>query len=130
MQGLAELGGWVDQVTAALGLPHAQEYALRLCLEEAVANVVMHGTPAAGVATDAIAVQVLGAPDALHVSVEDDCVAFNPLAQPAPGARRSLGEAPGGWGIQLMRQFARNMAYERVGGTNRLALTISRDGAG
>ena len=128
MRGLADLGRWVDRVTAALGLPQAQEYALRLCLEEAVANVVMHGTPVPGVAADAVAVQVRGAQNALHVTVEDDCAAFNPLAQPAPDARQSLEEPPGGWGIQLMRQFARGLAYERVGPTNRLALTIGRDG--
>ncbi|HET8997101.1 MAG TPA: hypothetical protein VFN42_10590, partial [Acetobacteraceae bacterium] len=62
MQGLAQLGTWVDQVTAALRLADAQEYALRLCLEEAVANVVMHGTPATGAGADAIAVHVHSAP--------------------------------------------------------------------
>lgn len=127
MRGLAQLGTWVDQVTAALHLAEAQEYALRLCLEEAVANVVMHGTPARGGAADAVAVQVHSAPGALHVVIEDDCAPFDPLAQPAPDSRRSLQEPPGGWGIQLMRQFANSMVYERVGETNRLALTIARD---
>lgn len=128
MQGLGGLGSWVDQLASALRLPQAQEYALRLCLEEAVANVVMHGEPDPGAAQDAVAVQVCGAPDALHVTIEDGCAAFDPLRQPAPGGRRSLEEEPGGWGIQLMRQFAASMAYQRVNGTNRLTLTIGREG--
>ena len=47
MAGLEQLGGWVDKVAAALGLDKAADYALRLCLEEAAANVVMHGTAGA-----------------------------------------------------------------------------------
>lgn len=123
-QGLAELGGWVDLVTGALGLPRAQEYALRLCLEEAVSNVVTHGTPVPGIAADTLVLLVHGAKDTLSVTIEDDCAAFNPLAAPAPAARRSLEEPPGGWGIQLMRRFASGMVYERVGCTNRLTLRI------
>lgn len=128
MRGLVELGAWLDRVAAALALPQAQDYALRLCLEEAVANAVMHGRPLPGIAADAVVVQVRGTEDALHVVVEDDCAAFNPLARPAPGTRQSLEGPPGGWGIQLMREFAADTAYDRVGHTNRLTLTIDRDG--
>jgi anti-sigma regulatory factor (Ser/Thr protein kinase) len=130
MQGLAGLAPWVDQVAAVLRLAPRQEYALRLCLEEAVANVVMHGTPAPGGRADTVAVQMRGEGDVLHVTIEDGCAAFDPLHQPAPEGSRSLEDRPvGGWGIHLMRQFARSIAYQRTDGLNRLLLTIGRDAA-
>ena len=129
MQGLAGLAGWVDHLAAALCLASPQEYALRLCLEEAVANVVMHGTPIPGGPADLVTLRVRGASDALHVTIEDACAAFDPLDQPPPDGQRSLDERQvGGWGILLMRQFARSMVYQRIDGVNRLALTIGRDG--
>ncbi len=129
MQGLAGLAGWVDHIAATLALPTPQEYALRLCLEEAVANVVMHGTAAPGSPAAVVALAVHGAPDHLHVTIEDDCAAFDPLQQPAPDRERSLDAAPGGWGIHLMRQFASSITYQRIDGVNRLDLRIARGAA-
>ena len=128
-QGLAGLAGWVDHIAATLALPKPQEYALRLCLEEAVANVVMHGKAESGSPGSSVALAVHGAPDRLHVIIEDDCAAFDPLRQPVPDCQRSLDAAPGGLGIHLMRQFASNIAYQRVDGVNRLELTIARNDA-
>jgi serine/threonine-protein kinase RsbW len=127
MAGLEQLGGWVDTVAAALRLDKAAEYALRLCLEEAAANVVMHGTGCADGAADAVALQVEPAADTMRVTIEDHCAAFDPLQVPAPKPPSSLGEARvGGLGIHLMREYTRAMDYARVDGVNRLTLTIRR----
>lgn len=152
MAGLGRLSGWVDHIAAALQLGAAAEYALRLCLEEAAANVVMHGgmdgagtdagagNPrdddgaglhgATGVgASDFVALLVTPAAEALMVTVEDHCTAFDPLTVPPPVAPKSLEEAQiGGLGIHLMRQYARSVCYERVGSVNRLTLTVPRAG--
>ena len=124
MQGLARLGAWVDEVAAALCLPSAREYALRLCLEEAVANVVMHGRPVPGEPEDLVTVRLRPTLDALCLTIEDRCAPFDPLCQPAPRKPPGLRDGPGGWGIHLMRQFARGMTYQRADGVNRLNLTI------
>ena len=131
MQGLAQLGAWVDQVAAALGLPRSQEYALRLCLEEAAANVVMHGVPVPGAACDAVMLEVRPLAGGLHVTVEDDCAAFDPLQQAAPDPNAGLEErSVGGLGIHLMREFTQALSYQRVDGVNRLAMTIGGGKAG
>jgi serine/threonine-protein kinase RsbW len=127
MTGLEQLGGWVDKVTAALGLGASPEYALRLCLEEAAANVVMHGIAAAGAGADCVLLKVEPAADALRVTVEDRCDAFDPLDVAAPAPPINLEDARiGGLGIHLMRQYTKAMEYARVDGANRLTLTIGR----
>jgi serine/threonine-protein kinase RsbW len=125
--GLEQLAGWVDEVAAALRLAPATEYALRLCLEEAAANVVMHGVADAGGPQDGISLRVTPDADVLCVAIEDRCGAFNPLEVPAPERPRSLDETRvGGVGIHLMRQYACSISYERVAGMNRLQLSLER----
>ena len=129
MAGLEQLGGWVDTVAAATGLSKTAEFALRLCLEEATANVVMHGAGDTGSDGDAgfVALHVAPAQDSLHVTVEDDCEAFDPLHVPAATIPTNPDEARvGGLGVHLMRQYARTIDYARVGDVNRLTLTIGR----
>jgi anti-sigma regulatory factor (Ser/Thr protein kinase) len=127
LAGLEQVGGWVDTVAATLGLGSAADYALRLCVEEAATNVVMHGITGADGDADFVALRVEPAQDALHVTVEDRCGAFDPLQVPTPKPPTNLGEAHvGGLGIHLMRQYSREMDYVRVDGMNRLTLTIGR----
>ncbi len=127
MAGLGELGGWVDTITAALGLDAAADYALRLCAEEAAANVVMHGETNGKGDAGFVALRVEPVADAMRLTIEDHCGAFDPLRAPAPAVPASLGDARvGGLGIHLMRQYSRAISYERVGDMNRLTLTIGR----
>lgn len=127
MAGLAQLGGWVDTIAASIGLDKATEFALRLCVEEATTNVVMHGTAAARADADVVALRVEQAQDALRVTVEDRCGAFDPLHVPAPAPPTDLAQVRvGGLGIHLMRQYARAISYERAGDLNRLTLEIGR----
>ena len=126
MAGLQRLGGWIDRVSAALGLAGSAEYALRLCAEEAAANVVMHGTDG-GAGGDTVALELAVMADALRLTVEDHCPSFDPLTVGAPDLPRSLEEARiGGMGIHLLRQYSAAMHYERDGCTNRLTMTIRR----
>lgn len=125
--GLARLGGWVDEVAAALALPADAEYALRLCVEEAVANVVMHGVAAAEADAGTVVLRLEADDDVLLVTIEDRCVAFDPLEVGPPERPTSLDDARvGGLGVHLMRQYARAVDYAWVDGRNRLTLTIGR----
>jgi anti-sigma regulatory factor (Ser/Thr protein kinase) len=127
MAGLVQLGGWVDGIAASLGLDAKAEYALRLCIEEAAANVVLHGAAGADAAADVVALRVEAVQDVLRVTIEDRCGGFDPLHVPTPVAPTSLQDAHvGGLGIHLMRQYTRAIGYERAGDVNRLTLTIAR----
>ncbi|MBN8874750.1 MAG: ATP-binding protein [Rhodospirillales bacterium] len=117
-RGLAQLGPWVDAVCAKSNLDPQMEYALRLCLEEVVANVVMHG--AAPGTTIALSVQV--GCELITVRIDDEGAPFDPTA--APPVRMPQGE--GGRGLTLLRRYARTITYRREPGWNRLTLTLAR----
>jgi anti-sigma regulatory factor (Ser/Thr protein kinase) len=127
MDGLEQVGDWVDGVAAALGLDATADYAMRLCIEEAAANVVMHGVAGPADDADSVVLRVEPLAGALRVVVEDRCAAFDPLGVPPPAPPSSLGEARiGGLGIHLMRQYAQSMEYERAGNVNRLTMVVAR----
>jgi anti-sigma regulatory factor (Ser/Thr protein kinase) len=126
MAGLTRMGDWVDRIAAALRLDTRTEYALRLCLEEAASNVVVHGAPDEAEA-GFVGLSLVPEPEALRVIVEDRCSAFDPLKVPAAQIPTGLEDARvGGLGIHLMRQYAQAIEYERRDGTNRLMLRIPR----
>lgn len=127
VSGLARLGEWVDKVVATLVLEAKAEYALRLCVEEAVANVVMHGVPAGGTDAGTVTLRLHADAETVCIAIEDHCAAFDPLHVTPPKKPSNLAEAQeGGLGIHLMRQFVRSIDYARLDGTNRLTLTIAR----
>ena len=125
--GLLRLGPWVDGIVAALALNDRASYALRLCLEESVANIVMHGIPNPGPGREDVRVEVHASVDTLTLVIEDGCAPFDPLRAAAPGdPTLALSGPVGGQGIALMRHFAAALRYERVGQTNRLHVTLAR----
>jgi anti-sigma B factor antagonist len=125
MRGVARVGAWVDELAMLLNLAHRTEYALRLCLEEAVTNIVTHALPVPGVNADTVLLRLIAAPDKLTVTVQDQCAEYNPLhADAAENDREKPSE--GGLGVSLMRQHAREVTWSRVATANRLALTIPR----
>lgn len=123
MRGVARVGAWVDELAMLLNLAHRTEYALRLCLEEAVTNVVTHALPVPGINAESVSLRMIAAQDKLTVTVQDQCAEYNPLQPDEPDKERP---SEGGLGVSLMRQHAREVTWSRVGTANRLALTIPR----
>jgi serine/threonine-protein kinase RsbW len=117
---LPRLAEWVRAQAAELGLEARQLYAIELCLEEVVANLVLHGQPS-GPAPIAITVRLEAAP--LRLTVEDDAIPFDPTAAVATGQPLTLEDAhPGGLGLALVRNFSTWREYARQAGRNRLVL--------
>lgn len=123
MRGVARVGAWVDELAILLNLSQRTEYALRLCLEEAVTNIVTHAQPVTGVDPSRIGLRLIAERKQLWVTVQDQCEEYNPL-QNVGVVQEASGE--GGLGIGLLRQHARDVAWSRVGSANRLMLTIPR----
>jgi anti-sigma regulatory factor (Ser/Thr protein kinase) len=117
---LERLAGWIEGFTRQ-GMSPDVSFAVQLCLEEAVANIIMYGATK----NDAlvIAVELERNCGTLVARIEDNGRQFDPTRAPRPLAAASLDEAKvGDLGIHLMRSFANGMDYERRDGRNRLTL--------
>lgn len=119
---MERLSAWLDGRLGALSLSENAAYAVRLCLEEAVMNVMMHATPQQPDAP--VTVMLDRMDDGLIAVVEDGGEAFDPTApRTARVEAETLEEVPiGGLGISLMHGFARSLHYRRDGAWNRLTL--------
>jgi len=100
-------------------------FGLDIVLEELLMNQIMHAHPDAS-APASVTVQAWVTDDLLVLHLADRGIPFDPLSRPAPVMPASLNEArPGGLGIHLLRRYARDLAYERVGDDNRLTVTLA-----
>jgi serine/threonine-protein kinase RsbW len=118
---LARLAAWAEDFVRLAGLPSDRVFAVQLCVEEAVANVIRHSGAADG--REDIAVELIAAEDQVLATIADRGRSFDPTAAPAFCKPASIAEASAGrFGIHLMRTFADEMRYERRDGWNRLTL--------
>lgn len=116
---LERLHPWFD--IEARTLPNALRHGMRVALEEAVMNAVMHAFPPNG--SGEITVRLRISPGAAALFVEDSGRAFDPTAAPSAGRPASLQEAePGGLGLTLLRHYCHDITYQRVAERNRLML--------
>ena len=117
------LEGW-----AMRDLSASLSFSVQVCLEEAVANIMMYS--AAKDAPLKIIVEVERRDQTLVARIEDNGSAFDPTQFPRPPVPASLTQAKvGNLGIHLMRSFAAGMHYERRDSRNRLTMRFVGEGA-
>lgn len=122
---LVRLSAWVDGLAQEMNMTPSQLYAVQLCLEELVANVVLHARPANHEKLS-IEVDVAPAPSGVSVRVADNGREFDPIAATPLAPSTSLDDAPlGGLGLVLVRKFAKSLRYRRDGEWNEVLLGIS-----
>jgi serine/threonine-protein kinase RsbW len=118
---------WAETLADRLALNQKIRYAVRLCLEEALANIILHGYGSE--AGHPIVIRSWLSPGSLFLAIEDKAPAFAPenVSLPADaGAPPTLESLrPGGYGIQLLRHFAGSLIYERLPDGNRLTMGFS-----
>jgi anti-sigma regulatory factor (Ser/Thr protein kinase) len=111
---------WVAEMTSAYGFSADLRFAIELCLEEALSNIVRHGY--AGEAGHALRVDFVRGDSKVFFVVEDHAPAFEPL-RPGEAAPADLNTiTPGGQGLRLIYRFANSVKYERLKEGNRLTL--------
>lgn len=117
------LPAWIEQVAKDWAVDDRTHYAIHLCLEEAISNVIRHGY-ASGTDNSEITVCCSESPDGqLMFTVEDGAAPFNPLTAPTAPLLDEDGEIPvGGRGLTLLRGFADSLSYEPLANGNRLRI--------
>lgn len=115
---------WAEALADRLGLSEDTRYAIRLCLEEALANIVLHGYR--NERGHPVVIRYQLSPDTVSFAIEDKAPGFVPVdPPPSPHQleRANLDSiTPGGNGIQLLRHFAGSLVYERLTEGNRLTI--------
>jgi len=116
---------WIEALADLYGFSEDARFAMQLCVEEALANVVLHGYRSEA-----------GHPIVLRASVSDGILFFviddkasPPFAPtepvPANGAAKPATLEtiePGGNGIRLLHRFAGSLRYEKLPDGNRLTI--------
>lgn len=125
---IARATRWVAQLAEQGAVPRDRLHDVELCLEEALANIILHGL--AATAAPRIRLRLTGSAGRLLLEIEDNGAAFDPVAFVPPPPPRTLEEArPGGSGITLMRKFSDAVGYVREDGLNRLWLSFTPGGS-
>ncbi len=139
LEDLALVLPWVEAIAAHYSLPADTEFAIQLCLEEALSNIIRHGYR--GQANQSITITCTvecassGAENEdageLVFTIEDHAPLFDPLAAfsdaPVPASFEEF--PPGGQGIRLMRKFASHLAWQQLPNGNRLTLAFAIRGS-
>jgi sigma-B regulation protein RsbU (phosphoserine phosphatase) len=122
---MSRLSLWLDDQERELAMPHRVAYAVRMCVEETVVNLIDHTAPPKE--RPDITVDLAWRGDVMVAVIEDRGPPFD-LRDAAPPARPiSLDDAvPGGLGLLLIRSFASKIDYESEPGRNRLTLRFAR----
>ena len=104
------------------GFDEASTFAVRLALEEAVANAFRHGNAEDPSKTAQVEYEV--DPHRIWLAIEDEGSGFDPGAVPDPTDDENL-EIPSGRGIMLMRAYMTHVEIKSPG--NRIEMIFTRD---
>jgi len=126
---LAHLHPWIERLASRHKIPANTQFAMNLCLEEAISNIIRHGY--SGNPDHPITVRFNNLREDYFVFVvEDEAPHFNPVESPELPPLSSLEEiAIGGQGIRLLRRFADVLEYQETPTGNRLSIGFTLTGS-
>ena len=121
---LARTLAWVDDLVGPLALSSEATYAMQLCLEEAVVNIISYAFEPN--TRHDVKIEIWRDGRTVFAEIIDDGRPFDPRSQELPQRPADLESARiGGLGITLMRNFSTDIGYRRAEGTNRLTLSFA-----
>jgi serine/threonine-protein kinase RsbW len=122
MTAFPTVAAFVEAACHDAGFESADALRLRLVLEELFTNTVSHGHCAESDQPVDITLDVT--PGSIRVTYEDTGPAFDPRASGPAHGPAAHPPPVGRLGLILVRRIARDLAYERVEGRNRLSLSV------
>lgn len=120
---IARMFTLLEEFCEANEIPEDDMFNVRLILDEAVINVIVHGYEDSR--PHEIHVGLSLHSGALAVHIEDDGIAYNPLDAPPPRFDLPIQQRRiGGLGVHIMKTLARSVAYRRENGRNHLDVEV------
>src|SRR5262249_51319875 len=122
---LAQIYPWIDSLAVRHGIPEGTAFAMKLCLEEILSNVIRHGYSSEP--GRPISVQ-FDTPRTGHFFfiIKDQPPPFNPGEAPELPAVNPI-KGLGGQGIRLLREFADTLEYFATQTGNQLRVGFFAD---
>jgi anti-sigma regulatory factor (Ser/Thr protein kinase) len=129
MSELAQIPSWIERLASHHPIPESTQFAMNLCLEEVLSNIIRHGY--VGQPDHSIGVRFTAPRDDYFVLVvEDQAPPFNPVAAPElPPVSACEDASVGGQGIRLLRRFADALEYQATPTGNRLSIGFAAAGS-
>jgi serine/threonine-protein kinase RsbW len=121
---------WFDGLAAQQQWSPRLAQHLRLCLDEALTNVVQHGFALRHKHPEGamMRIDVLKSGSEVVLDIVDNGAEFDPTRRETPPLASSLDDAQiGGQGLRLMRHYLRDIQYRREQGRNHLRLVAALD---
>jgi len=106
---------WIEEIVSQverLGYGKEDIFSIRLCLEEALTNAIMHGNKENP--QKSVVIEYELTPEQVKVCVEDEGEGFDPNELPDPTSNNHLLSLYGR-GVFLMQQFMDNVSYNPKG---------------
>lgn len=131
---LSRITSWLDALIVEHTISEKTAFAICLCLEESVSNVIRHGYKNDPGHTITVSFHQ-PAPTRYAFIIEDEASHFSPIdaivvsplvnntSESVPPNIETI--TPGGLGITLLRKFTTALAYEPLPTGNRLTLTFA-----
>jgi serine/threonine-protein kinase RsbW len=118
------LSTWVEAAASESPLIAAHSFKVQVCIEEAVANLILHGFR--GEPGHPIEVCLTESVDELLLEIKDRGLPFDPRNVAEPELLTSIESVPiGGIGIHLMRNMTRSIDYASGEAGNNLSLVFA-----
>jgi anti-sigma regulatory factor (Ser/Thr protein kinase) len=122
---IARVADWVERLASQYAIAESTQFAINLCLEEVLSNIILHGLKGHHGRTVVLHFSATQKGRFLFV-VEDDAPRFNPLEQqPLPALSPNQEIRIGGQGLRLLQEFADTLEYEPTPTGNRLKIGFS-----
>ena len=128
LDAIAQEMAWLEQKGERGQWPSKTLFALTLCADEALTNIVTHAKPDGG---GLLQIQLLMCSSDMGIAlcIADDGAEFDPTARASEALAKTLDEAEvGGHGLRLMRHYLQRFEYRRSQGWNWLLLSVGSAG--